>query len=153
MNAPANPYAAPKSDLTVGLQPLQFTELDYKTLRRLRNDSHSVRAFGGLALLIALVSGTLWLWADAMDGYWLIVLGMPLLSLAAAYGCLWRPRWGQWLALPIAVISLAAVPLGTLVGGLAIVALLRSPKLFGPAAYAHSQLDAEFKYRRKHRIR
>ncbi|SMC22840.1 hypothetical protein SAMN02745857_01486 [Andreprevotia lacus DSM 23236] len=154
MNTPVNPYAAPASDLNTGLAPLQFPELDYKTLRRLRNDSLQIRSFGALMVLTLVVSGvvSLLLLGDAV-GWWRYYPIVPVIAALAAYACLWRPTWGRWVLAATAVLVLPAIPIGTAAGILGLVSLRSASKLFGADAYPNSELDSEFRYRRKHKIR
>lgn len=154
MNTPVNPYAAPASDLSTGLAPLQFPELDYKTLRRLRNDSLQIRSFGALMVLACLVNGvaSVFMFSEA-TGWWRFYLIVPVIAGLAAYACLWRPAWGRWVLAATSVLCLPVIPLGTIAGILGLVSLRSASKLFGPDGYPNSELDSEFRYRRKHKIR
>jgi hypothetical protein len=79
------------------------------------NDPDALRTFQmftTLTTLTAILIGTL-------------VVGLAMPALAAGIGLLLRKRWGRVLAIVAAVLGLAGIPIGTLIGIYAIFVLMQ----------------------------
>jgi hypothetical protein len=156
-----NPYIAPTSVDWVMPERLNFKEMPTKELKRLRNDSHSIRTLVvliilGLGLLIVAMIGMI---AGIGEGSTIglaelaIVFVIAVFQSVVAFGLLNRPAWGRVLGFVAGALMLVGFPIGTLIGVLFLIALGRGSRLFGPERIPHKDLEAEWKYRRKNKVR
>jgi hypothetical protein len=61
----------------------------------------------------------------ALGAVFLVVMATCILYLAVGYGLWTRRQWGRIAAMALAVVSLLAVPIGTIAGGLTLWHLLK----------------------------
>src|ERR1035437_7369701 len=157
-----NPYAAPQSDVSITLERNDFKDIPTGKLKKLRNDSHSIRAvyallfIGVVVSIIGVVVTFFSLFVSkgpemAIPGL-PIVLGCGVFYLVTLIGLMKRTAWGRVLGCILGGLALLAFPIGTLIGVLILVALGRSKELFGPDHLDHKSLEAEWKYRKKNKI-
>ncbi|MEO6053342.1 MAG: hypothetical protein ABIP97_04950 [Chthoniobacterales bacterium] len=135
-----------------------FPDIETKKLKKLYNDSRSIRTltflwFLGAVVIEIGVSCMAFLPGNLSIGG-RIAWFVPVTLYAAfvfitAFGCLKRRGWGRICGIIVCVIALTGFPLGTLIGILGIVALSRSPQLFGPDRLDPDELIVEYKYRKK----
>jgi hypothetical protein len=155
----ANPYAPPVAPITgVGGGGRElFAGLDTKTLKKLRDHSHTIRALGMLWALGTLIYAGLALMmlagsdagGAAAAG---LLLGLGALVGCASYACFARPGWGRVLGIILNAIALLGFPIGTLIGILGLIAFVGGEKLFGDGKYLHADLQREFKHRKQNKI-
>ncbi|MBK1827436.1 hypothetical protein [Haloferula rosea] len=146
-----NPYAAPSvepSNPAFLPQRRSFPDLRTKELKKLRNDSHSLRAMAVLLILGAIAAGLFLLPAPSIR-LWIGVTLLMILNLGTAWALLSRPAWGRHLGFPTAVLMLFFIPVGTIFAPICMIALARGARLFGPQRFLHHELEAEWKYRHK----
>jgi len=140
---------SPTSTPNVGRQA--FPELSTKELKKLRNDSSSIRALSVLwilgAVILLVAAGV----ADADE------VGIPpvvfailgVLQLATAIACWTWSTAGRWMGLLVCLLMVPGVPIGTLIGLLGLVAFARSGSLFGSQRISVLDVKAEFWRRRR----
>ena len=98
-----NPYAAPVSDVTTTQLRTNFTDLPFKQLKKLRNDSHSIRAFIALLFLgtvISLISSFVKL--PELNPVALAGFAVAALLVVTAVGLIIRSSWGRILGMIVA---------------------------------------------------
>lgn len=157
-----NPFAAPTVSPTAavggsdGEGPLGG--LDHKTVKKLRNASHSIRTLGALWALgcvAYLVLGVLMLTGavgrgpsdtNATVGLVLIALGIVLGF--AVWSAFARPTWGHILGIILCGLGLLGFPIGTLIAALCLYYYIPSGRLFGPGRITHAAINAEFQRRK-----
>jgi hypothetical protein len=146
-----NPYAAPVETGGAAAESEPLPGMDFPTLKKLRNHSHSIRALGGLwalATLLFLFVATSAMVRQAPDGQALIVGGLACAGLTglACYGAWARPSWGRIVAIIMCVLGLFGGLLGLIVGILGLIALISAGgRLFGPRRIPHRDLEREYK--------
>ncbi len=158
--APAaeNPYAAPESDVDTGAERKAFPELTTREVKKLRNDSHSIRSTAFLLalatglILLGLLAGGIGAVAGASLPEFAMAGGALAFSATAATGLFLRRSWGRILGFIVGALLILTFSIATLVGLLLLVALARAKPLFGPGRLLHRELEAEWKYRRRNRI-
>jgi hypothetical protein len=153
-----NPYAAPVTTDVALAERRNFTGIPTTELNKLRNDSHSIRAVGALAIL-GLGIMMLFVATNMFGGvrplgtaellFFALIAGFQLVLVI---GLLKRPNWGRVIGICAAALMLLGFPIGTLIGILLMVALVRGERLFGPDRLIHKELEAEWKYRRKNKV-
>lgn len=158
--SPENPYATPSSAASLPTRNL-FQDIPTKELKKLRNDSHTIRAVAALlilGLLIMLLAGGFLLFGNIGNGgpagvFELIpLLIVGVLNSVVLVGLIKRANWGRILGFISGALMLFGFPLGTLIGVLFMVSLGRGKRLFGPDRLVHKQLEAEWKYRKRNRV-
>ena len=148
-----NPYATPQSDVTACLMRNDFPDIPFQQLKKLRNNSHSIRA---LMVLLILVGGLgtigclATLAGERLDSA-LGGLAIAILVFMTGIGLMLRSHWGRILAFICSLFMLLLFPIGTIVGALSLGAL-GSKQLFGPRRINHRALEAEFRYRKMNKI-
>ena len=160
MNDTANPYLTPLTDPVVAAARNDFHEIATPVLKKLRNDSSSIRTFAVLLLLgvvLMLAALLVPVFSDNAGGSvgmaeLAIIGGFSAFNLATAIGLLKRSTWGRVLGFVSAAFALVGFPIGTLIGILVLVALGRGGRLFGPARLDHKALQREWKYRKANKI-
>lgn len=158
-SAPENPYAAPESDIDTSPERKAFPELTTRELKRLRNDSHSIRSTAFLLalatgfILFGVLVGGLGPVAEAALPELALAGGLLAFSATAATGLFLRRTWGRILGFIVGALMILTFSIGTLIGILLLVALARARRLFGPNRLLHKDLEAEWKHRRRNRIR
>lgn len=156
----ANPYTAPLAPISgggTGEREL-FTDLDFKTLKKLRNHSHTIRTLGilwGIGAAAYLVLGLMMLTSGrpgetAVSGA--IFFAVAALVGTGTYASFARPAWGRVLGIILNGIGLLGFPIGTLIGALGLIAYIGGEKLFGDKKYLHADLNREFKHRKQNKI-
>jgi hypothetical protein len=150
-----NPYATPQSDVSITPERNDFKDIPTEKLKKLRNDSHSIRivcALIILGLVVTIVS--LFVSKGQQMGIprLVFVLGSEGFYLVTLIGLIKRTNWGRIMGFIVGGLALLALPIGTLIGVLILVALGRSKELFGPDHLDHKSLEAEWKYRKKNKI-
>lgn len=159
---PENPYATPESHVRDDSQRHDFADLSFSQLKKLRNDSHSIRALMVLLFLVGLGVGLtllLMLVALGQDGFKFSHVGprvfwlspVAAFALVGGVGLVQRSLWGRVFAMVLCVCMLWMLPIGTIVGILSLIAL-SNKKLFGPQQLQHKALEAEFRHRKRNRI-
>ncbi len=158
MSEATNPYQAPKSDTRL-FNAQNFSELNDKELKKLRNHSNSIRALTlvwflcGLIAAIGLVvsfRGILEGEIQLRFGFIFSVLFVALLLLSITI--FWRSNYSRWIGVVLCIVSLLFIPIGTILGALGLAAFIGGGKLFGDNKYDSSELEKEFRYRRKNKI-
>jgi hypothetical protein len=150
-----NPYRPPAGDPSVAPERCEYKDLDTKTLKRLRNHSHTVRTIGALGALGILVGPAIVFFSPSESSFAVVTgvgIGILVLGGLVVYGCWWRPSWGRIPGTLYCILSLVGFPIGTAIGVFGLIAFGSGAALFGPARYRHSILESEWKYRKKHRI-
>lgn len=167
-----NPYAPPQAVL----YKRSFPEMDFKTLKRLKNRSHTIRVFsllwGGIAILgaipifAALVGSIL---VESSVGTLASLLSFLLFGMLAlaSYGASFRRTWGRTFGLLInfayiglvALWFIASVVEGNMTTFLLFFVLITigfiglfafsEKSLFGDHKYLHRDLKEEYEYRKK----
>ena len=149
-----NPYTAPVSESAVVPRRKDFTDIPFKQLKKLRNDSNSIRALMVLLFLpgcLGVIGGLVELVTPHRDPQVAGGLAVFVFMGVTAIGLMKRSQWGRVMAIISSILMLVLFPIGTIVGVLALGAL-NSKQLFGPARFDHRLLEAEFGYRKKHKI-
>ena len=162
--AAENPFSAPQTDPTAtGDINGPLGALDHKTIKKLRNASHSIRTIGvlwGLGTIAYAVIGILSIAGvdeydsrnqpGAMPPVLTGLLGLALSGLlgTAAWSCFTRPTWGRTLGIVLSALSLIGFPLGTLIGALLLYYFIGGKRLYGPDAIRHADISAEYKRRK-----
>lgn len=157
MQSPSdNPYAAPLESGVVTPPRNDFPDIDTKALKRLRNDSHSIRTMAALFILGITIFGFLMLGMVFSGNLGLMELILPVgvvaFQAAVMVGLILRASWGRILGFISGALMLFGFPIGTLIGVLFLIALARADRLFGPNRLTHKALEAEWKYRRKFKV-
>ncbi len=143
-----NPYQPPSAAFDELPLPVGMSGMTPKEVQRLYYRSTNVNAIAGLLtfavimLAIALVSSQQ-LPEEFIDRG--LVLGMLIFYAFAAVGLIRRTSWGRILGIISCVISLPAVPLGTIVGVLGLVAFFRAKILFGTGRVTHREVKLAYK--------
>ncbi|MCU0747983.1 MAG: hypothetical protein MUF13_00350 [Akkermansiaceae bacterium] len=151
-----NPYATPTDPGFILAERQSFKDMPTRELKKLRNDSHSIRA---IAVLMMLGTGlVLLVIVGLMTTEYLgvmeigILLGMVAFQGVVSIAMFKRPNWGRVIGFISAVFMLLGFPVGTLIGILFLISLVRGERLFGPDRILHKDLEAEWKYRRKNKV-
>ena len=148
--ATENVFAPPKADLETRTEPGELWQMPFKDLKKLRSASESVRALAFLFGLSAL--GGLLLGLGSLGSHFgmfeILFTATGLLSLAACVGAIQRRAWGRPVGILVCALSLANVPLGTIIGALGLAAYLRGKRLFGPDRLLHADVIAVYKARK-----
>jgi len=79
-------------------------------------------------------------------------MGLLMFFGFVAYGSWIRPSWGRILGVLFCILSLFAIPIGTIVGVLGLIAYGRGSSLFGENRYESKILEDELKYRKKYKM-
>jgi hypothetical protein len=159
MDTSGNPYLSPQTNPVMLAGRNLFPDIATPDLKKLRNDSHSIRTFMVLLLLgvvIFLLAGIGFLaggksGATAMGEFAFFVVAGGL-NLITAIGLMTRAVWGRYLGFVCAAFALLGFPVGTLIGILMLVALGRGARLFGPDRLDHKALNTEWKYRKANKV-
>ncbi len=148
-----NPYATPRSDVTVCLMRNDFPDIPFRRLKKLRNNSHSIRALMVLMIVVGILgtSGSLVTLVIERQESAFGGLVITILVFVTGIGLMRRSQWGRVLAIICSLCMLLLLPVGTIIGALALGAL-GSKQLFGPNRINHRALETEFRYRRKNNI-
>lgn len=159
MDHTGNPYLPPQTDPVMIAGRNLFQDIATPDLKKLRNDSHSIRTFAVLLLLGVAVFGIAMIGLlmggenRAMGMLELAIIGvLGGLNLIAAIGLMTRRVWGRYLGFVSALFALLGFPIGTLIGILLLIALGRGARLFGPDRLEHKALNTEWKYRKANKI-
>lgn len=134
-----------------------FLDIATPDLKRLRNDSHTIRAVVALIILglalIGLVVMTAVFTGNGMGAPELMVVSVICgLQAAVMIGLIQRATWGRIAGFISAALMLIGFPIGTLIGILFLISLGRGARLFGPDRLNHKELEAEWKYRKKNKV-
>jgi hypothetical protein len=160
MNTTGNPYLPPQTDPVAPAGRNHFKDIATADLKKLRNDSHSIRTFsvllilGAALMIVGVVVSLLRNEGGATMGMAeLVIVGAAGgLNLLTAIGLMKRRIWARYLAMIMAVLALLGFPIGTLIGILLLVALGRSARLFGSDRLDHKMIDTEWRYRKANKI-
>lgn len=151
-----NPYIAPTDTGILIPERQNFKDMATIDLKKLRNDSHSIRAVAVLMLLgVGIIS--LAITGMMMTGQMGVlemglIFGLLSIQGVVCYAMLKRPNWGRVVGFISAVFMLLGFPVGTLIGIFFLISLVRGERLFGPDRLLHKDLEAEWKYRRKNKV-
>ncbi len=150
-----NPYAAPQTDASVTAQRTNFHDIDTKALKKLRNNSHTIRSLGLVNALVCLLVIVIFVvvfprFENVVVS--LIIIGIFMLCAVSVYGLWWRPNWGRTLGFISCTLMLIAFPISTIIGALGLFALAKGGVLFGPHCHQHQALETEWKYRKRNKI-
>jgi membrane-bound ClpP family serine protease len=147
-----NPFAAPKAfvrdapiDAPIpGMSPKEVRSLYFHS----RNvwavfvlNSLGLLALAFIALIPAFSSSGL---GPGDAGTMLFVLGLVVLFSVLQYGLLVRTSWGRIGGIVMAVLSLVNIPLGTIVGIIALIAFIKGKVLFGPERITHREVKEAY---------
>jgi hypothetical protein len=157
----ANPFAPPVAPISGGEGSggrELFADLDTRTLKKLRDNSNTVRALGvlwALATPLYAVVGATTL-GSGLGGAGAAFAGISL-AMVALFGigscaCFARPAWGRALGIILNAIALLVFPVGTLIGIFGLIAFVGGERLFGAHRLPHADLQREFKQRKQNRI-
>jgi hypothetical protein len=152
-----NPYATPVSEGSLPARNL-FQDLHTTELKKLRNDSHTIRAVAALLVLgllfMLLIVGLMFTGSGGAPGVFelLFILFFAALNSVVLVGLIRRTNLGRILGFVSGAFMLIGFPIGTLIGVLFMVSLARGKRLFGPDRLVHKQLEAEWKYRKRNRV-
>lgn len=131
--------------------------LDSKKIKQLYNAQRSINA---LCILWILGTAVLALYAISqivrhasqpvailgIVGFTSLLLSLNVATLIGIYK---RTVWGRVLGMIFCAFSLSAMPLGTIVGILGLIAFVRSGDLFGPGRILPDDLSSEYNRRLK----
>lgn len=160
MNAStANPYLPPQTNPVAVAERNQFKDIATPDLKKLRNDSSTIRTFA----VLVLIGATLMLVGSiaVLVGSDMATTGMTELAIMGillpwyaltGVGLIRRQVWGRYLGFMTAAFSLLGFPIGTLIGVLVLISLSRSARLFGPDRLNHKALNTEWKYRKTNKV-
>ena len=156
-SGPDNAFAPPRANLETREGPQELWQMDFKRLKRLYNASHTIRALGGLYGLgvVIFVGGALALansrYAVSGENRALMVVMFVsgALSLLGAVVCFVRQRWARWVGMGLCVLSLASVPIGTIIGIFGIIAYAQGGRLFGRDRLTHKDVVDVYKQRKR----
>jgi len=81
-----------------------------------------------------------------------ILLGILIYYVVTIMGLWMCSSWRRILGFVASAIMIINIPIGTIIGIAGIVALSKSPELFGKNRFRHSPLKKEFKRRKKLKI-
>lgn len=151
-----NPYATPASEAALP-ERILFQDIPTKDLKKLRNDSHTIRTvafliFLGFAILCIVLIGVLVGGVNELALEHGIMLALAVWYPFVLTGLVKRTNWGRILGIISGVLMLAGIPVGTLIGILFLVSLSRSKRLFGPERLFHKDLETEWKYRKRNAV-
>ncbi len=153
-----NPYQAPQSDTRLEVAE-NFKELSYKQLKSLRNHSHSIRALnvvwfiGGLFAIYSVFMTFAGSQVNMSNiTAWQLYGVIFSILLITSITLTWRPNYSRWIGIILCVLSLFLIPLGTLLGGLGLIAFINGAALFGEHKLKHAELESEYRHRKKHKI-
>ncbi len=149
-----NPYAPPTAELHPPPQTrLLFADMSTKDLKTLKDRSTNIRVIGffwGFAAVVSLILG-LTLWKE--DKVVSLIAFAFLLGLALmVYGCWARPAWARIPGMVFAALYVPAFPVGTIIGGMALLAFYHGKALFGPGRLTPDDLTTEYKHRLANQI-
>lgn len=123
----------------------EFDPNDWKALKKLWNDTCSVRALGFLWSLLAVCFIPTGAFMLAEDPAGWVLLAIGTLSLLGAVGMIGRFRIGRIFGIVTCCVYAFGFPVGTVIGVVGLIALNRSPVLFGPDRVTHKQVIAKRK--------
>lgn len=155
-----NPFAAPTVNPTEasggGESPLG--ELDHKTVKKLRNASHSIRTLGvlwGIGCVAYIVLGVMTIAnlggrgdSEMGAGLGVVFLALSVLLGCAVWGAFARPAWGRTLGIVLCCFGLLGFPIGTLISALCLYYYIPSGRLFGAGKITHASISGEYKRRK-----
>jgi hypothetical protein len=149
-----NPYAPPTADLQPPPQArLCFVDMSTKDLKTLKDRSTNIRVIGffwGFGAVVSFIFG-LTLWEE--DKLFSLIAFAFLLGLASmVYGCWMRPAWARIPGMVFSALYVPAFPVGTIIGGMALLAFYHGKVLFGPDRLTPDDLTTEYKHRLAHDI-
>ena len=166
-----NPFAAPVTapaleQPDVDGAPLPLSHLDFKTLKRLQNHSHTLRSLAVLKVLWIILNFGLLTMADVVHtlGMAIVLTALPVDALFA-YLAFARPVWGRTVMLVICALTIAMylylmgqssqygmaiIPI--LINAIGIIALFQGTRLFGSDGITHGELARAWKVRKKARV-
>ena len=148
----SNPYQSPQAKLEGGDRRL-FPEWDFKTLKKVRNNSSTIQTLGWLWIIGSVLNVAVGFIALVNAGSMaLINLGIGAFAAFAAYGAIRRPYWGKTVGMILCCIALIGFPIGTIIGIMGLIAFSEKAPLFGPNKLSHKDICDEFKYRKRHKV-
>ncbi|HUL95544.1 MAG TPA: hypothetical protein VLT89_06005 [Usitatibacter sp.] len=152
-----NAFAPPRANVEVRTGPEALWAMSYKEVRRLYLASSNIQALGGLYALGALLDLFLgYSYFTAPETYrrgpvnlvpFFMAFAVP--SIVAAVTSFTRPGWARWLGVVLCLLSLVAIPLGTLIGIWGLFAYGRGARLFGPDRFRHREVVEVYKQRER----
>ena len=139
-----NPYITPETK-----QP--ESNMRSKQLKKLYLRSANL---GTIAVL--LIIGTLayffllYIRSAVIDSTTAIIWGaLGCFNLISAIALFKRPSWGKVCGIISCVLMLINIPIGTIIGIAGLVAISKSPELFGSRRFLHKDLKVEYKLRKR----
>lgn len=160
----SNPYSTPEADVQdVGMRPGNLKDLDWKRLRKMYLRSCNVSCINFLVLLGALVLGAASLGlalpgletgdSDGLSTF-SIIFGVIALFYIVTFITLYkRSRFGRVCGIICCLFMLINPPFGTIIGIAGLFAFFKAPELFGDDRFTHKTLKAEYKYRKKNKLK
>jgi hypothetical protein len=152
--AEANPYAAPTVMEDTVAERRNFPELSTRELYALRNHSHTIRTVAFLLMLgVVFMAIVIIVSMYSLHTRELLLIA-PIFgwNLLTCIGLIKRHRWGWFVGFFAGALLLLGFPIGTLIGALFLFSLARGRRLFGPDRYLHTDLEAEWKYRKRNKV-
>ena len=150
----SDPYAPPKADSPHPIERQLFPELTTKELKKLRDNSHTIRTLGIVAVIAVIMLGIICLFLiETITSALALSLFVSIpLAIMMCYCSIKRPNWGP---IPLAIgciIFLLGFPLGTLIGLLGLFAVFGGLELFGPGRPEHRELEREWRHRKENGV-
>jgi hypothetical protein len=146
-----------------------LTTIDFKTLKKFRNASHSLLTLGVLwVILVAfpliafgviLAVGFFQKGDATLSSIYFFIVGLLLLvgilGIFASYGVIARPEWGRSVGKWFCLFAwFGGNPIGFLLGiwGLTALSQLSKTNFFGSNRILHKDLENEYRYRKQNKL-
>ena len=163
--ASPNPYASPQAESLHEGKRQKFSEMSFKPLKSIFMHSSTIVTMSLIWAVVAAI--TLYCFINnpafvmllsarmglELEGLRYGCLAISCLNVAAIIGCALRKTWGRVLGIIACVLLMLSANIFLfLFALLGLIALLAGGRLFGPERLKHSELKAEYTYRKKHKI-
>jgi hypothetical protein len=139
----------PRAKATARGHRLGLNSLDDATLKKLVGRSKLLMFLGVMFAGGAVINASVLLAHGSSPLDAVFILSVVAFQAAVAWGMLVRPAWGRPVGLVLCTLLLLKVPVGTLLGGFGLAALLKAPELFGPGQIDHFDLKVEMERRKQ----
>ena len=142
-----NPYRPPSSEIEV-ITNREEGQLDFKSAKKIYQRSSNINALNFLIMLgliiICVAIGPILSEPDSA-GIGIFLLLISALYVAGTIGLWTRAAWGRIVGMIICCIFMINVPIGTIIGIFCLIALAKSPDLFGANRITHQEIKANYK--------
>ncbi|MBW2005306.1 MAG: hypothetical protein JRI72_12015 [Deltaproteobacteria bacterium] len=129
----------------------QLDSYSFEEVKKLYNKSRNVSAIGGICVFLAVIYllGFLLFFPSSessQDELFVMVIffGVMVFFIISAIGIFKRTNWGRTLGIIFCVLLLLAIPIGTIIGVVGIMAFSSAPELFGGNNLTHNEIEIEF---------